>query len=173
MEILENRSAWFNEYKTGWLKHYQETGEINWKLYKRPRNSQAPGLPGIDLSQTRLVLISTAGAYLRASQQPFDAADDLGDYTLRRIPSHTPFNEIAYAHDHYDHTAVDADPQVLLPLRHLETLVEAGVIRDIAPDVISFMGYQPESTRVIDHLFPQILDAVQAQAATGALLVPS
>ncbi len=173
MEILENRTAWSTEFKSGWLKHYNETGTIDWSLYNRPKNKSAPGLPGIDLSQTRLAFITTAGAYLKNGQQPFDAANDLGDYTVRILPAHTHFDEIAYAHDHYDHTAVNADPQVLMPLRHLETLVDEGVIGEIAPEVISFMGYQPDVTRVIDDLFPKILDTVLAGRAKGALLVPA
>lgn len=62
------------------------------------------------MRRSRLVLISSAGGYLPAGQEPFDAANPLGDYTIRLVPSATPLAEIAYAHDHYDHTAVNTDP---------------------------------------------------------------
>lgn len=173
MEVLENQDAWHADYANGWLAHYNETGETLWKVYTHPRNKEAPAGKAIDLSQSRLVLISSAGGYLPKSQQPFDAENDLGDYTTRVIPSSTSLDSIAYAHTHYDHTAVNADPQVLVPLRHLDAMVDDGIIGELAPNMISFMGYQPDATRVIDETIPEILDAVNAMDAHAALLVPS
>jgi hypothetical protein len=173
MEILEDRAAWEATFQAGWLAHYQRTGETDWKQYQRPKNSSAPAGASVDLSRSRLVLISSAGGYLPASQEPFDAAHVMGDYTIRLIPTGTPFAEIAYAHDHYDHTAVNDDPQVLLPQIHLQQLVDAGVIGSLTPHIISFMGYQPDVGRVLDELIPLIREAVQAEQAEAALLVPS
>lgn len=173
MDILENREEWLASYRAGWLAHYMETGELSWKIYNRPRNQQAPAGPGIDLSTSRLVLISSAGSYLRDEQTPFDAANSLGDYTIRLYPSWTPLDALAFAHGHYDHTAVEQDPQVLVPLRHLEDLVSEGVIGELAPSVISFMGYQPDATRTVDETAPAIVRAAQDQAAQAALLVPA
>jgi D-proline reductase (dithiol) PrdB len=173
MEILENRDQWYTAYRDGWLAHHQQTGEFNWKIYNRPTNTTAPAGKGIDLSQNRLVLISSAGGYVRDSQMPFDAPHPYGDYTMRLFPASAALDSIAFAHDHYDHSAVNHDPQVLLPLRHLENLVTEGVIGELAPSVISFMGYQPDATRVIDELFPLILEAARAMDAQAALLVPA
>ena len=72
MEILENLEQWQTEYEQGWLAHYKETGEMDWRnLYKRPTNKVAPSGPGIDLSQSRLMLITSAGSYLQDSQDAF------------------------------------------------------------------------------------------------------
>lgn len=173
VEILEDLSGWEAEFEAGWLAHYKETGGFNWKIYNRPRNTTAPQGSGIDLAHSRLALISTAGGYLRDDQTPFDAENDLGDYTLRLFPSSTPFEAIAYAHTHYDHTAVEADPQVLLPLRHLENMVAGGKIGELAPSVISFMGYQPDVRRVVNELIPEIMAVAKAEKIDGALLVPA
>lgn len=173
MEILENRSEWQAAFQQGWLRHYQATGETNWKIYNLPHNTIAPSGKGLDLSQHRLALISSAGGYLPATQAPFDAENALGDYTIRRFPMTTPPEQIAFAHTHYDHTAVNTDQQVLLPLGHLHDLVTAGVIGELAPAVISFMGYQPDIARVIDETIPAILFAAEAMRVAGALLVPS
>ncbi|MBX0328037.1 glycine/betaine/sarcosine/D-proline family reductase selenoprotein B [Oscillochloris sp. ZM17-4] len=173
MDILENRDQWEATFRAGWLAEYQAAGSFNWKIYNRAKNTLAPDGPAVDLSASRLLLISSAGGYLPASQEPFDAENALGDYRIRAFPGSTPLNTIAYAHDHYDHAAVDADPQVLMPLRHLEDLVAEGVIGELAPNVISFMGYQPDLTRVLDELIPAILDAARAEGARAALLVPS
>jgi D-proline reductase (dithiol) PrdB len=173
MEILENREAWLATFKEGWLAHYQQTGEFDWKLYNRPTNHLIPAGPGIELDQARLILISTAGGYLKGEQQPFDAADPLGDYTIRSFPSTSKFEELEFSHDHYNHEAVDEDPQVLLPLRHLEDLVREGVIGELCTSVVSLMGYMPVATRLVDETIPAILDAATAGEATAALLVPA
>jgi hypothetical protein len=173
MEVFEKSDSWAENFKAGWLAHFHETGEINWKLYEHPRNSDAPGLPGIDLSQSRLLLITSSGAYLPDRQRPFDAPHPLGDYSIRRIPSSAALNSIAYAHTHYDHAAVDADPQVLVPLRHLDDLVEAGIIGETTNHFVSFMGYQPDVSRLLDEIIPAIIEAASQERATAALLVPA
>jgi len=173
MEILENRAQWLATFREGWLAHYQQTGEQNWKIYNRPKNSAAPTGKGIALSNSRLVLIVSAGGYLRDGQVPFDAPNPLGDYTMRLFPIDTPFAALASAHEHYDHTAVNADPQVLVPLGHLADLVAEGAIGELASSVISFSGYQPVVTQVLDQTIPRILQAVQAEQADAALLVPA
>jgi hypothetical protein len=173
MEIFENRDSWQQNFETGWLAHYRATGATDWKQYEHPRNTSAPGLPGINLSQSRLLFISTAGGYLPASQPRFDDENLLGDYSLRLLPSDMPLDRLAFAHTHYDHSAVNADPQVLVPLRHLADLVQEGKIGALTPNFISFMGYQPDVTQVLDDLIPAIIDAARTELADAALLVPA
>ena len=173
MELVENRDQWQASYDGGWLAHYQETGEFDWSLYPRPRNRTAPAGPGIDLGSSRLMVITSSGAYLPGEQEPFDAAHPLGDYGIRLFPTTAPLEELAFAQDHFDHDAVDEDPQVLIPLRHLDELVAGGEIGELAPSVISFMGYQPDVARVIDEMIPAIVQAARAEAVRAALLVPA
>ena len=173
MKILEDFEQWKTEYEQGWLAHLKATGEFNWKIYNRPTNKVAPSGPAVDLSRSRLGLISSAGAYLSASQEPFDAENDFGDYTIRLFPPSTAFTDLDYAHTHYDQTAVRSDPQVLLPLRHLEDLVAEGVIGELAPWVISFSGYLPDVERTINELIPQIVAAAKQEEIDAALLVPA
>jgi hypothetical protein len=173
MQILENRDQWYAAYRDGWLAHYQQTGQFDWKHCVRPKNSAAPAGPSVNRQTSRLMLITSAGSYLRDQQKPFDAANPLGDYSIRIIPSATPLRALAFAHDHYEHTAVDADPQVLAPLRHLEDLVADGVVGELAPSMVSFIGYQPDATRVVDELFPAILEVARAEQVRAALLVPA
>ena len=173
MDVLENRDAWQTEYERTWLAHYRATGETKWDIYNRPDNKETPAGPAVDLAASRLMLISSAGGYLAASQQPFDAANDLGDYTVRTFPHTTDPGALAFAHDHYDHTAVNQDQQVLVPLGHLHDLVREGVIGELAPSVVSFMGYQPDAARVVDETIPAILAVATAEQIDAALLVPS
>jgi len=173
VEIVENLSQWSDQFEQNWLKHYQETGETFWKIYNRARNENAPGTPGIDLAHSQLLFISTAGGYLAGEQEPFDAENLLGDYTVRTFPIDTPFEKLAFAHDHYDHTAVTIDPQVLLPLNHLQEMAAAGEIGGLYPDVISFQGYQPDVRRIVNELIPTVLAVIDKEKVDGALLVPA
>ena len=172
MEILENKEHWSTDYQDIWVATRQATGKSDWSIYQKPKNSTAPGRPGVKLSQSRLLLISSAGGYLPASQQPFDAVSPFGDYTLRTFPSDISFGALAYAHDHYPHDMIDRDPQVALPLGHLAELVNAGAIGSLSPSVASFMGYQPDAARVVDELVPQIVALAKQEAAEAALLAP-
>ena len=173
MEIVEDLAQWQADYEQGWLAHFKETGQLDFARYVHPNNKSAPTGPGIDLSQSRLALISSAGTYLRDTQEPFNASDPLGDYTIRLFPSTTSFEALAYAHDHYDHTAVLTDPQVLLPLHHLADLVREGVIGQLAPSVISFSGYQPDLVRVVNELIPAVVEAAKSEQVDAALLIPA
>ncbi len=173
MDIVENLDQWSDEFEEKWLKHYRETGKPNWKIYNRAKNEAAPGLPGIDLAASRLLFISTAVGYLKDEQEPFDAANDLGDYTVRTFSIETPFDQLAYAHDHYDHTAVETDPQVLLPFQHLQDMVTEGKIGALHSTVISFHGYQPDVRRIVGELIPNVLAHVDKEKVAGALLVPA
>jgi D-proline reductase (dithiol) PrdB len=171
--VWENREQWLAGFHDGWLTHLEQTGTIDWKKYPRPRNRTSPSGPGVDLAQSRLMLITSAGVYLRDRQEPFVAADPLGDYGLRLFPSSTSLDDLAIAHDHYDQEAVRQDPQVLVPLRHLEGLVAEGAVGELAPNVVSFMGYQPNVARAVDETIPAILDAARADDVQAALLVPA
>lgn len=171
--MLEDRASWEAAYKTGWLDHYLSTGEIDWTLYNRPRNETTPEGAPVTLAESRLMLISSAGGYLPDSQQPFDAAHDLGDYSIRRLPADTLPPDIDFAHDHYDQTAVREDSQVLLPLAHLRALVAEGRLGALTPSLVSFMGYQPDVSRVLDETFPAIRAVAEQEHPDAILLVPS
>jgi len=173
MDVLEDRDRWNAEYRHGWLAHFQQTGELDWDRYHRPTNKEVPAGPGLDLRAARLVLISTAGGYLKEHQEPFEAAHPLGDYSLRIFPTSTTFDQIAFAHEHYDHRAVNEDPEVLLPLRHLEQMHAEGEIGCLSDAVISLMGYQPDVTRVLDETIPAVISTASDMHADAALLVPS
>ena len=173
MEIVENLDQWQADYETGWLTHLQKTGQFDWGIYPVLKNKTAPTGQGVDLTKSRLMFISTAGGYLSNTQQPFDAPNPLGDYTIRQFPVDTPFEALAYAHEHYNHTDVNADPQVLLPLHHLAQMVAEGKIGELAPSVISYSGYQPDLVQVVNTLIPTIIEAVNAEKPDAVLLVPA
>lgn len=172
MEIVERLEEWSEEFESGWLKTFRDSGKIDWKQYRRPKNETAPGVAGVDLSQSRLMLISTAGGYLTEGQERFDEHNDYGDYSIRHFSPETPFADISFAHTHYDHTAVNKDPQVLLPLAHLRKMVAEGKIGALT-DVVIFSGYQPDVRQVLKETIPPIVDLAKAEMADTALIIPA
>lgn len=169
----ENLERWTEHFQKGWLKNFVDTKSIDWKLYKYVRNEQTVSGKVLELSKARLLLVSSAGAYLPSRDKPFYAANLLGDYTIRTFPASTPFSELEYAHDHYDQTSVRDDAQVLLPLNHLRNLVDEKVIGSLSETVVSFMGYQPWVGRVMKKTLTAIRKIVQEEAIDAVLLVPS
>jgi len=119
-----------------------------------------------------MMLITSAGAYLPSTQQPFDAQNPTGDYSMREIPAETDLKQLAYAHDHFDHAAVNADAQVLLPMDHLRQFAAKGAIGHLT-NIASFMGYQPDASCVVKQTFPAILKFAIMEQVQAALLVPS
>ena len=172
MEILTNKAQWVATFRDNWLAYAQEHGKANWTLYKHPRNKETPGTKGVNLSDSRLMLISSTGAYLDGQQEAFDAASLYGDYTIRTFPTTTPFSALEYAHDHYNQAMIRQDARVALPLPYLQDMVESGELGSLAPSVVSFMGYQPNSARVVDEMIPQIVAQAKAEEVDAALLAP-
>ena len=172
MAVLENKSEWEDHFRQNWLAELEENGEVSWEIYQHPRNERSPGTAGVVLRESRLLMITSAGAYLRDEQEPFDEPNPYGDYSLRTFPSTTPFSSLAYAHGHYDPAMIKEDAQVGIPLRHLEVMVAAGKLGEVAPEVVSFMGYQPNSARVVDEVAPQVVALAREAAVDAALLAP-
>lgn len=171
--VFPTRDTWCDVYRTRWLAHYQATGRIDWTLYPTIKFDTTPAGSSIDVTQSSVLLITSAGGYIPGGHEPFDAANDLGDYSIRRIDTQYSPHAYRFAHDHYDHTAVNTDPQVLVPVYHLLEMQDEGVIGELAPQVVSFMGYQPDAGRVVDEMIPQIVQVAQDLCVDAAFLVPS
>ena len=171
-DIFEGYHDWKKSFHEGWLAHYKHFGVIDWNKYHRPENHNPISGKGIELASSRLMLISSAGGYLNEIQQSFDVENPIGDYSIRVFSSDTPFSNLEYSHDHYDHTAVNNDPQVLLPLAYLQEMVNERKIGELT-NVVSFMGYHPDVSRVVDETIPAIIDVVKQEAVDAAFLVPS
>lgn len=172
MEILENIETWRETFEKGWLAHLKATGEVDWKRYSHPRNSEAPAGEGVRLASSRLVLITSSGAYLKGSQEPFDTQDPLGDYGVRRLPADVEAADLGYTHGHYDESFIRADMQTGIPSGHLHRMVEEGRIGELAPSIISFMGYQPDSARSVVEFVPKLLQIAKEERAGAALFAP-
>lgn len=173
MQILENEKEWGRHYQDAVLQLYHETGVFSFEGYAYADNHNAPQGRRVDLTSTRLLFISSSGAFISRKQSPFKAEDPLGDYSLRKIPVSTPLAHLDFAHAHYDQSAVREDPQTLLPLKLLQEKVENDELDGLTDHWVSFMGYQPDLTRVVHETIPPILSIAEAEKANAAFLVPA
>jgi D-proline reductase (dithiol) PrdB len=172
LSIMEQPLEWLQAFQENWLAHLEKTGETNWSIYSRVRNKFTPSGKAVRLKHSRLLFISSIGAYLPKSQPAFDEFNPLGDYSIRLIPSDTPLHLLDLANGHIDISAAQEDLQTLLPLDHLRDLVTQGVIGQLTSEFISFNGYHPHAIRVVKELVPTILGTVKELQADAALLIP-
>ncbi len=173
MEILEKPLEWLRSFQDGWLDHLEKTGQKDWKRYTYPQNRLTPNARGVNLSHTRLLLISSVGAFYPGSQKPFSIDQPLGDYTIRQIPITVNPDQLSFSLHNFQDQYIRQDSQVLLPLRHLQNLRDEGLIGSLSPVFISFSGYQPHAIRVVKELIPAILKTAREYKATAALIIPA
>ncbi len=114
--------------------------------------------PTVPLSRARVAVVTSAGLNLR-SQEPFRREDP----GFRILPSSTPAAEIVQSHSSigFDRTAMARDLDVVYPLDRLAELRDRGVVGEIAPRFLSFMGAQPDPAATL---------ADSAEQAAGVLL---
>ena len=99
------------------------------------------------LSQCTVALMTSAGIFLKDSQEGFDEErewehPEWGDPTYRVIPSDVRQEQIGCSHLHINHDDLLEDVNVVLPIRAFKQLEAEGRIGALAPEHYSFMGYQ-------------------------------
>lgn len=172
-DVIEGEQQWEQDFNEKFAKGLETTGRLDWKQYQYTRNRFSPKGPAIDLSKSKLLFVSTAGTYLKDSQEPFDNKNLLGDYSLRMIPTGTPFEDMAIAHDHYDHQFIKVDPEVLLPFESIADMVSEGKLGSLAAEWISISGFQPNIIKVKRALSAEIVKIAQELEVQAVLLVPA
>jgi hypothetical protein len=172
-EVIEGEQKWEQDFSEKFVKDVEDSGKVDWSKYTYTRNRLSPSGPALDLSKTKLLFISTAGTYLKDSQEPFDDKSMLGDYSLRRIPTGIKFEDLAIAHDHYDHKYINADPEVLLPFGHLQDLLNEEKLGSLASEWISISGYQPNIVKIKRKLAPEIIKIAKELEVQATFLVPA
>ncbi len=92
------------------------------------------------LAQSRIALLTSAGLFT-PEQQPFDASIRGGDWSFCEIPPGTPIPclRIGQKSDAFDHSGIEADRNLALPLDRLQELVQAGEVGEAPPRHFSIM----------------------------------
>ena len=131
------------------------------------------------LHNCTVALMTSAGIYLRDSQEPFDVERERreptwGDPTYRVIPRNVRSEDIACSHLHISHDDLLEDVDVVLPIRAFSALEAEGRIGRLAEEHYSFMGYQDR--RLIDWQTvqgPELAARLKEHAVDVLLLAPA
>ncbi len=94
------------------------------------------------------------------------------DTSHRRIPVDADLADLRISHFAYDTTDAKADANVVFPIDALRTLVADGVIGELAPTALTFMGGIYSQRRVHEELIPALTADLEEMAADVVLLVP-
>jgi hypothetical protein len=144
--------------------------DFDWTRFDQPTQ---PVLLKKPVTQCRVGLVATAGAYLLGSQQPFATKSPTGDDSFRIIPNETPITEIALAHPGYNTRRALQDLDCVFPLTLLNRFQQQGEIGTAAPRHFSFMGFIPQTERLLAEVAPQVGIELIRDQVDLALLVPS
>jgi D-proline reductase (dithiol) PrdB len=127
--------------------------------------------PSKPLKALRVALLSSGGVHLKASPA-FDMQSHAGDDTIRWIPGDTATANLRFAHDHYDHTDADHDPNCMFPLDRLRDLAADGTIGGVARWHVGLMGFIPNPTRFVSETVPAIISRLHEDAVDAVVLSP-
>ncbi|MCC6405791.1 MAG: hypothetical protein IT453_01400 [Planctomycetes bacterium] len=96
--------------------------------------------PRAPLRELRVALITTAGLH-RRDDRPFRALEEpLGDPSFRTLAHGIAREELALDRGYVDPKYTAVDPEVALPMRALQELVDRGIVGASAPRHHSFVG---------------------------------
>ena len=125
------------------------------------------------LSQSRVALVTSAGLVAPGSP-PFDLARRGGDPSFRLIPANAPGDglEVHHRSEAFDRTGLAEDLNVIFPRDALAQLALEGVIGEVAPRHLSFMGSITAPGRLIRESAPEAAAVLVGDAVDVALLVP-
>ena len=120
-----------------------------------------------------VALVSSAGL-VTPGDAAFDPDVKGGDWSWRTIASDVDVQSLEEHHrsDAFDHSGIEADRNMGLPLDRLRELAADGVIGEVAPRHVSVMGSITAPGRFQRDTVPEIVDALTSDHVDVALLVP-
>ncbi len=125
------------------------------------------------LERCRVALVTSAGLVV-PGDPPFDETVKGGDYSHRVIPGDAEVQSLEEHHrsDSFDHSGIEADRNMGLPLERLRELAAAGAIGEVAPRHVSLMGSITAPGRLIKKTAPRVAELLAGDDVDIALLVP-
>jgi len=125
------------------------------------------------LSQSRVALVTTAGL-VPAGATAFDPDARGGDASFRVIAADADLAQITEHHrsNSFDHSGIAKDRNLALPLDRLRALSAEGIIGELAPRHLSFMGSITAPGRLVRDTAPQAARVLEEDGVDVALLVP-
>lgn len=155
-----------------YIKHTRDSYEqLGFEPYRWFHADSPPDFarPSKPLNESRLGMISTAGAYVQG-QVAYHYKDDA---SIRAIPRDTPTEKLRFSHimENYLEEARQ-DPGTVFPAEALAQLRDEGAIGDLAGNYFSCMGGIYSREKVRSELMPLLEAAVKREKLDLLLLVP-
>lgn len=125
------------------------------------------------LSASRVAVVSSAGLVL-PGEPPFDPDVRGGDFSYRVIPADAPVQSLEEHHrsDAFDHSGIETDRNMAMPLDRLHEMAAEGQIGSVAPRHISLMGSITAPGRLVQHTLPRVADLLMEDHVDVALMIP-
>ncbi len=125
------------------------------------------------LAAARVALVTSAGLVPPGSS-PFDETVRGGDVSYRVTRGDADVQALGEFHRSrsFDHRGIARDRNLALPLDRLRELEREGVVGEVAPRHLSFMGSITAPGRLVRDTAPEAAALLVADAVDVALLVP-
>ena len=139
------------------------------KAYPWRRNDPVPfAALQKPLPEAKIAIVSSAGL-VAPGQEPFDPDVRGGDWSYRKIDDAIDVRTLIDAHrsESYDHSGVNADPNLAFPIDRLR---ELGLVRNHRH--FSFMGSITAPGRLRAESAPEVAEKLVADGVDAVLLVP-
>lgn len=108
-----------------------------------------------DLASATVTIVTSTGVYM-PDQEPF-STEDPGGIDYRIIPGDANVENLKIAHNHYDHTEADGDPNIVFPLASLRELADEGFIKAVN-DKHYALGFTTRLKELYEEVYPEIAD---------------
>lgn len=118
------------------------------------------------LDEMTIALVTAAGVHLE-SDKKFNLA---GDFTYRVIPSSADSSELMVSHGGYDNGDVNKDVNCMFPIDRLKEISKEGIIGEISPIHIGFMGGGGDQEKFTNQTGPQIAEELNDHDVDAVLL---
>ena len=108
------------------------------------------------------------------SQEPFDKDFPGGDPSFRILPEDIDLKELKTVHPSgsFDHSGIDSDANLALPLDRMRELKLEGSIGESAPRHLSFLGLILSPEKLIADTAERAADIFIEDQVDGVLLTP-
>jgi len=125
------------------------------------------------LAAARIAVVTSA-AFYSADQKPFDPGVRGGDYSYREIPEDIALDTVRIGHksDAFDHSGIERDKNLALPLDRLREMKREGLVGELAKRHYSFMGSITAPGRLMQVTAPEIARSLAEDHVDAVLLTP-
>jgi D-proline reductase (dithiol) PrdB len=125
------------------------------------------------LAESKIAVVTSA-AFYTADQKPFDPGVRGGDYSYREIPENVELDTLRIGHksDAFDHSGIDQDKNLALPLDRLRGLNRENLIGQMATRHFSLMGSITAPSRLVNITAPELARKLREDGVDAVLLTP-